>query len=144
MEELLSRIVENLMDRVSGPMKFRLILQPLMAVVFAIRSGLKDARECRPVYFWALFTEPDHRRDMLRDGWKSVGKVFVMAVVVDLVYQLIALRWFYPFEALVVAAILAFLPYLLIRGPVNRVARRKKNGCVTIAPQRSDTGVRPD
>ena len=125
MEDLLTRIFENLIGRVSGPMKFRLVLQPLMAAIFAIRSGLKDAKEGRPAYFWAIFTQPDHRRDMLRDGWKAVGKVFVIAIIIDLVYQLIVFRWFYPFEALVVAAILAFIPYLLIRGPVNRIALRK-------------------
>src|SRR3990172_5220497 len=125
MEDLLTRFVENLLGRVSGPMKFRLILQPLMAVIFAVRSGLKDAKEGRPAYFWAIFTDPANRRDMLRDGWKSVGKVFIVAIIIDLVYQIIVLRWFYPLEALIVAAILAFLPYLLIRGPVNRIARRK-------------------
>ena len=125
MEDLLTRIFENLIGRVSGPMKFRLILQPLMAIIFAVRSGLKDAKEGRPAYFWAIFTDPTNRRDMLRDGWKSVGKIFIIAIIIDLVYQIIALRWFYPLEALLVAAILAFLPYLLIRGPVNRIARRK-------------------
>lgn len=127
MEDLLARIFENLIDRVSGPMKFRLILQPLMAIFFAVRSGLKDAKENRPAYFWAIFSDPDHRQEMLRDGWKAVGKVFIMAIIMDLVYQIIVLRWFYPFEALLVAAILAFIPYLVIRGPVNRIARRKKS-----------------
>ena len=126
MEDLLTRIFENLIDRVSGPMKFRLILQPLMATIFAIRSGFKDAKEGRPAYFWALFTDSSHRRDMLRDGWKSVGKVFVIAIIIDVVYQLIVFRWVYPAEALLVAAVLAFIPYLLIRGPVNRIARLKK------------------
>jgi hypothetical protein len=125
MEDILARICENLADRVSGPMKFRLILQPLMAVIFAIRDGKKDAREVRPPYFWGLFTNPDERRDMLRDGWKAVGRVFVFAVIIDAVYQFIVLRWFYPGEALFTAAILAFVPYLLIRGPVNRLLRRK-------------------
>ena len=125
MEDLLNRIFENLIGRVSGPMKFRLILQPLMAIIFAVRSGLKDAKEGKPAYFWGLFTDPDNRRNMLRDGWKSVGKVFVIAIIIDLVYQFIVFRWFYPGEALLVAAILAFIPYLLIRGPVNRIARKK-------------------
>jgi hypothetical protein len=125
MEDLLTRIFENLIDRVSGPMKFRLILQPLMAIIFAVRSGLKDAKGGRPAYFWALFTDSAHRRDMLRDGWKSVGRVYMLAVVIDVIYQLIVFRWVYPVEALLVAAILAFIPYLLIRGPVNRIARRK-------------------
>jgi hypothetical protein len=125
-EDFLARIVENLIGRVSGPMKFRLILQPLMAAVFAVRDGLKDAREERPPYFRAIFTHPDRRSRMLRDGCKSVGKIFVIAVVIDLVEQFIVLRWFYPGEAILVAFILAFIPYLLIRGPVNRIARGKR------------------
>ena len=64
---------------------------------------------------------------MLRDGWKSVGKVFVIAIVIDLVEQFIVSRWVYIGEALLVAFILAFIPYLLIRGPVNRLARRKRH-----------------
>ena len=94
MEDLLTRFVENLLGRVSGPMKFRLILQPLMAIIFAVRSGLKDAKEGRPAYFWAVFTDPANRQDMLRDGWKSVGKIFIIAIIIDLVYQLIVFRWF--------------------------------------------------
>ncbi|OPY68987.1 MAG: hypothetical protein A4E57_01410 [Syntrophorhabdaceae bacterium PtaU1.Bin034] len=125
MEEWLSRIAENLVDRVSGPMKFRLLLQPLMAVIFAVRSGLKDAREGRPPYFWALFSDPQHRREMVQDGWKSVGRVFILGIVMDAIYQIIVLRWFYPLEALVVAVVLAIVPYILVRGPVNRIARRK-------------------
>lgn len=125
MEDLLARIFENLIDRVSGPMKFRLILQPLMATIFAIRSGLKDAKGGRPAYFWALFTDSAHRQDLLRDGWKSVGRVFILAIIIDVVYQFIVFRWVYPVEALLVAAILAFIPYLLIRGPANRIARRR-------------------
>jgi len=125
MEEMLARFWENLVSRVGGPMTFRLILQPIMAAIFAVRGGLKDAREGRPAYFWALFTDSVNRRDMLRDGWKSVGRVFVFAIIIDLVYQWIVFRWFYPGEALLVSAILAFIPYLLIRGPVNRIARRR-------------------
>lgn len=120
------RIVENLIDRVSGPMKFRLLIQPTMAAFFAIRSGLKDSKEGRPAYLWAIFTQPEHRRELLRSGWKAAGKVFVIAIVIDLFYQLIVFQWFYPGEALLVAAILSFLPYLLIRGPVNRIARWQK------------------
>ena len=125
MEEWFARVAENLIDRVSGPMKFRLILQPLMSVIFAVRAGLQDSKEDQPPYFWAVFTNPAHRHALLRDGWKDVGKVFVIAIVMDVVYQLIVLRWVYPGEVLLVAAVLAFLPYLLIRGPVNRVARRR-------------------
>ena len=125
MEEMWTRFWGDLMARVGGPMTFRLILQPIMAAIFAVRGGLKDAREGRPVYFWALLTDPANRGEMLRDGWKSVGRVFIFAIVIDGIYQFIVSRWFYPGEALIVAIVLAICPYILIRGPVNRIARRR-------------------
>jgi len=125
MEEMLTRFFEDLVARVSGPMHFRLVLQPLMAIIFAIRDGRKDAREGRPAFFWAIFTNSGHRRDLLRSGWKSVGKVFVIALVLDAVYQFITVRRFYPVEALMVALVLAIVPYLVLRGPVNRLIPRK-------------------
>jgi hypothetical protein len=127
MDHLFARVVEQLIARVTGPMKFRLFLQPAMAIFFAVRGGLKDAREGRPPYFWGLFTDRGERESMLKNGWKSVGKVFILAIVLDAVYQYIALRWFYPGEAVLVAIILAIIPYLLVRGPVNRITRRSRN-----------------
>jgi hypothetical protein len=123
MEEILTRIWNDLLGRASGPMTFRLYLQPAMAIFFAIRDGLKDAREGKPAYFYSLFTDTKNRRDRLREGFKAVGRVFVLGIIMDLIYQVIVFRWFYPGEALIVAFILALLPYLLIRGPVNRIAR---------------------
>jgi hypothetical protein len=126
MDHFFARVGEQLVARVTGPMKFRLVLQPAMAIFFAVRGGLKDAREGQPAYFWGLFADPAERKAALKDGWKSVGKVFILAIVLDAIYQFIALRWFYPGEAVVVAIILAIVPYLLVRGPVNRVARRSR------------------
>lgn len=124
MEDLIARIWENIADRVSGPMWFRLILQPLMASLFALRDALADARDGRPGYFWAVMTHKGARRDLIREGWSSVAKVFVMATIIDIIYQWIVQRWIYPVETLVVAFLLAVVPYILIRGPVNRIVGR--------------------
>ena len=121
-------LIESLSARLQGPMHFRLILQPLVALIFAIRDGRRDAREGRPPYFWALFTEPEHRREMLASGWKSVGKVFIIAIVLDLVFQYIAFRAFHPVAALLAGALLALVPYILLRGPVNRLMPGKAKG----------------
>lgn len=125
MEDWLTRIWTDLLGRVSGPMTFRLILQPTMALIFAIRDGMKDAREKRPPYFHTIFHDPAQRRPLLLEGFKAVGRVLVLGVVMDVIYQYIVFRWFYPLEALLVALILAFLPYLLLRGPANRLARHR-------------------
>jgi hypothetical protein len=127
LEELIARFVGNLHDRVGGPMSFRLIIQPVMAAVFAVRAGWQDGVAGRPAYFWAILTIPEHRRELLREGWKAVAKVFVMAVVIDAVYQVINLHWFYPGESLIVAIVLAFVPYLLIRGLVGRLVKWRRS-----------------
>jgi hypothetical protein len=131
MDDMWMRFSDNLIDRVSGPMKFRLVLQPGMAAVLAIISGLKDARAGKPPYFWALLVSPGHRADMIKDGWKSVGRVFILALVLDVAYQIIVLHFVYPGEAIVIAFILAIVPYVILRGPVGRIASK-----VTIAPQK--------
>ncbi len=41
----------------------------------------------------------------------------------DAIYQWIVLQTFYPAEAVIVAIALAFFPYVLLRGPITRVAR---------------------
>jgi len=125
MDDFWVRIGSQLVARVSGPMKFRLVLQPAMAAFFAIRSGLADARAGKPPYFWALLADPGQRAGMIKDGWKSIGRVFILAVVLDVIYQIIVLRFVYPGEAIIVAFILAIAPYLILRGLVTRVARTR-------------------
>ena len=121
MRDMLLRALLNVADRVGGPMTFRIILQPLMAALLAFRAGWKDAQTGRPPYFWTILTDPSQRNDLLREGWKSVARVFVLAIVMDVIYQLIVLQWVYPLELILVAILLAVVPYLLIRGPVNRI-----------------------
>lgn len=131
MEELITRMLEHLHGRVGGPMTFRLILQPSMAALFAIQAGLQDGRAGRPAYGWAILTSPNHRRALLHEGWKAVAKIFVLAIIIDVAYQVMELHWFYPLETLIVAVLLAIVPYLLIRGPVGRITRAWRTGVRT-------------
>lgn len=128
MEDVLGRVWENLGGRIGGPLSFRLVLQPIVATILAVKAGLQDARDHRPPYFWAILTNPDARRELLQQGWKAVAKVFVFAIVIDVVYQIIVFRWIYPGELLIIAFLLACAPYLLVRGPVNRIATATREG----------------
>ena len=123
MYDVLTRIGTDLIGRLTGPLTLRLFLQPVMATLLAARDGFKDARAGRPPYLRTVFSDAEGRRRLVRDGWKAIGKVVVMAIVLDLVYQLIAFRRIYPAEAIDVGIILAILPYVLLRGPFNRLAR---------------------
>ncbi|MDB6122665.1 MAG: hypothetical protein JWQ71_1658 [Pedosphaera sp.] len=115
--------VEHLFERLNGPFSFRLIIQPLVAVVLAVRAGLKDAQEGRPAHGWAIITDSANRIKLLQESWKDVAKVFIAAVTIDIIYEIIVLRHIYPGQSLIVATTLALIPYLIIRGPVNRIAR---------------------
>lgn len=121
--ESLTRAVEQLLGRASGPMHFRLIMQPVVASILAIRAGMKDAREARPPFFWAALTQPEARRELLRSGWKDLSKIFVVAIALDSIYQIVALHAFFWLQTLLVAVVVAVVPYLLFRGPANRIAR---------------------
>jgi hypothetical protein len=126
MDDLWHLIADQISDRVSGPMKFRIVLQPLMATFLAIKSGLKDAKSGARPYFWSLVTTPGHRAEMLKEGWKSIARLFLLAMVLDTVYQIYVEHSFHLRAALLVAIILAILPYLLLRGIVTRIANRLK------------------
>lgn len=121
--DVLARFWMDLVGRLTGPLTMRLYLQPMMATFYGVRDGLRDAREGRPLYFWTLVSQPAERRHLMAEGWKSIGKVFVLAIALDLIYQFLVFRWVYPFETLDVALVLAVIPYALVRGLVNRVAR---------------------
>jgi hypothetical protein len=128
-QEILTRFWDQLLARPTGPLAFRLVLQPIMVTILAILDGLKDARVGRSPYLWTILFDPAKRADYLREGLKRVSRVIVFALVMDAIYQLMVLGRFYPGEALVIAFVLAVLPYLLIRGPVARIEQlRNRRG----------------
>ena len=123
MGNFLSTFVSDFVGRFDGPLHFRLFVQPLMAILFAVRDGRRDAREGRGAYLWSLVTDPDERRYLLESGWQGIAKVFILAFVLDIVYQFMQWRGLKPLQALLTAIILAVIPYALLRGPINRLMR---------------------
>ena len=97
-----------------------------MAIIFAVIDGLKDAKAGKPAYFWTLLFTPEYRKRLVKNGWKRVGKIFIVASILDVVYQLTVHSTVYPGETLTMAFALAIVPYLVLRGPINRLARLGK------------------
>jgi hypothetical protein len=117
------RIWQNLLARPSGPMTFRFVLQPIMASIAALVDGVKDARTGRNPYLWTLLSDPRKRSRRLHEGLISTARVILLGLGMDMIYQFIVFDTFHPAEAVIIAGLLAFVPYLLLRGPVTRVAR---------------------
>jgi hypothetical protein len=118
-----ARIWQNLLDRPSGPMTFRFVLQPVMALIAALVDGVKDARTGRNPYLWTILSDPRKRSSRLHEGLISTERVILLGLCMDLIYQFIVIETFHPAEAVIIAGLLAFVPYLLLRGPIARVSR---------------------
>jgi hypothetical protein len=123
LHDLHMRFWQELLERPSGPLAFRFILQPVIASFLAVRDGWHDAEMHRPPYFWAIWRDPVTRGARLREGLKAVSRVLALGVAMDLIYQIVRLHAFRPLETVVIALGLAFVPYLLARGPAARVGR---------------------
>jgi hypothetical protein len=129
-DEILPRIWDQLVGRLSGPMSVRFVIQPAVAVTLAIRAGVRDARDGRPPYLRTLIVDSSRRRTMLLSGWVDIKRLFVLAAGFDILYQIEVLRFFHPLQALTVACSLAVMPYVAIRGLASRAmtAYRRRSG----------------
>jgi hypothetical protein len=117
------RFWQDILARPGGPMTFRFILQPAMAAITALIDGVEDARKGRSPYFWTIITNPTKRGGRLYEGLVSTSRIILLGLAMDAVYQFIVLKTFYPGQSVVIALALAFVPYLLLRGPFARIAR---------------------
>jgi hypothetical protein len=117
----LSSFVPDFIQRLDGPLHLRFYMQPLMAGLLAVRDGMRDARDGRGAYLWTVLTDSSQRRYLIEDGWKGISKVFLLACLLDAIYEWIVWRSLRPLQMLLVAALLSVIPYSLLRGPINRL-----------------------
>lgn len=118
------RIWHQLIERTDAPMRFRFILQPLMGAIVAIRHGLNDARTSRSPYFWTMMSNPRERAQRLNEGLNATARIILLGLIMDAIYQAVVLKRFYPAEAVIVALLFCFVPYVVFRGLTTRIARR--------------------
>ena len=122
--EVRARVWQNLLERPEGPMVFRFVLQPIMATIAALRDGVRDARTGRAPFLWTVLTNPAKRAGRLDEARIATARIILLGLVMDSIYQFIEFKYFHPAEAVIIALVLAFLPYLLLRGVIARIARR--------------------
>ena len=100
---------DALVDTTTGRGELRLILQPLVAVLFGLRLGMADVR-----------SPPAHEL-------RSALVTLVIAVVIDAYMQILAhgqVRWF---SAFFVGTALIYVPFELARHYWRVIAMRKRS-----------------
>jgi hypothetical protein len=122
--EVFTRMWQNLLDRPAGPFAFRFVLQPVMAAMAAARDGIQDARAGHAPFLQAMFSDPAQRGARLDGARIATSRILLLGLAIDMVYQFIEFDTVHPAEAVIIAVMLAFVPYLVLRGLVTRVARR--------------------
>jgi hypothetical protein len=142
--DMIARGWEGFLARPEGPLNVRFILQPAIGALMALRAGIKDAREGRPAYLWSAFSDATQRWQLLHGGWKDMRTTFLISAMLDAVYQIIGHRGIYLLELLFTATLLALVPYFVLRGPVNRIARLFMSGGRGAAEKTADISSQPE
>ena len=118
---------EDMLARLSGPGRLRFIVQPMVATLLGARDGVKDARAGSPPFLWALAFHGQHRREMLRNAFTSASDLVAVAILMDLISQLLIFRKVHPAAALLLGPVLIGIPYAVARAFGNRVSRRRRH-----------------
>jgi hypothetical protein len=114
----------DMVARLSGPGRFRFILQPLVAILLGARDGRKDVRAGRPPFLWRLiFSGDSPRRELVRGALSSVSNLMAVAILLDVVSQYLIFREIHPGAALILGPVLITLPYSFSRAFTNRITR---------------------
>jgi hypothetical protein len=112
----------DLPKRLTGPGRFRFVLQPTIAILLGIRDGLLDARTGRPPYLYNLLFY-QQRRELVQSGFNTVVNLMLMGILLDSIAQWLILGASYPGAALVIGPVLITIPYTLARALANRVVQ---------------------
>lgn len=130
---------EDLPKRLEGPGRFRFILQPLIATILGIRSGIADVRLGRPAYLFGVLFDHKLRLELLKSGFSTIVNLLLMGVLLDSICQWLILGSSYPGAALVVGPVLVAAPYSTSRALANRCARRRGRRHQTAPPDSEKT-----
>jgi hypothetical protein len=118
------QFLEELPQRFTGPGRLRFILQPTVAIVLGIRGGLADAKAGHPPYLFGLIFGAGRRRELLRSGVATLRNLLAVAIIMDIVFQLVLYRSVHPGAAVVVGPLFICIHYAVSRALTTRVSRR--------------------
>jgi hypothetical protein len=141
--DFLLNILNRVLARLTGPLKLRFILQPIMAILLGVRDGVNDAKAGRPPFLFGVFHDPKGHKHAIRTAVRSLLVPLVIATVLDGIAQYLLFGWIRISGALVAGALLMGLPYVVARALTNRIVSRRRRRSVS-SPSGLETGVRGD
>jgi hypothetical protein len=122
-----SAFLKDLPKRLTGPGRFRFVLQPAAAIFLGIRAGKADAIAGRIPYLLGLVRGNGQRLTMLKTALVDVSTLVAVAILLDCISQFLILGQVFPGPALLVGPVLIAIPYSLSRALTNRWAHGKQS-----------------
>lgn len=117
-------ILDKLAERLTGPMHFRFILQPLVAILLGIRDGRLDAEAGNPPFVLEWFFSPQNRSEQIQSALKTLMKPVLFGIILDSLAQYILFKHINPGGAFMVGTFVMAVPYSLAREITNRIVRK--------------------
>jgi hypothetical protein len=125
MELYWTQTAVGIVARLTGPLNFRFVVQPIMAIILGIRDGVTDAKLGNPPFIFDLLFNPQGRDRDLKSAWKSLAKPMILAVVLDAVAQYLIFKQILVIPAIIIGTFLMAVPYAFARGITNRILSKK-------------------
>lgn len=119
---LTHRFSDDIVARLHGPGRLRFILQPLVAIALGARDGIKDARTGKPPFLRHLIFRSAERPRLMRSALASVRDLLAIAILLDVLSQLLIFRMVHPGAALLIGPVLIAFPYAASRALANRAS----------------------
>jgi hypothetical protein len=104
-----------------GKFQFRLIVQPLVALILGLRYGIKDAKHGRLPIIERFRVGKGQRGQIFKQMLRDAIVPFVVALIIDSILQQMINHRIRPVAALVMGGLLVFVPFVLVRELTNRI-----------------------
>jgi len=116
---------QGILETAEGRGQLRFIVQPIMAIILGVRLGITDAKTGEDPFLLRLFVKGKHRAELAKHAFTDALLPFGLAVVIDSILQYFALGYVRPGAAVVVGALIVWLPFSLARSFTNRIYTRR-------------------
>jgi len=114
-------IIDGIIARFTGPLHFRFIVQPIIAVILAMRDGRLDAKAGTPPFVLSFIVCPSQRSRLFRNAFHAVLIPVIVGIIADAIAQFMIFHHVRPIPAILVGTGVIGLPYAVARGLTNRV-----------------------
>ena len=119
--------MDYIVELLTGPGNLRFVVQPLIAILLAIRDGRNDAKAGTPAYLYEVVSGSGQRGATLKGGLKAILMPFSVAVILDSILQIVIFDVWRLQGALLVGLCLVGIPYVVVRSISNRLFSRNSH-----------------